>query len=420
MKKKHIILIVIAAVLLAAVVLLMLLLIGKEETLQLSSEDLMADVRGEPVEAAEKLDVYGPAVADFSLRLFQSAMEPGENSLISPLSVLSTLAITANGADGETLGQMEDVMGLCEEDLNLFLYSFMELAEEREINRIHLANAIWFREDDSLTVEPEFLKTIATYYDAGIYKATFDDTTRKDINSWVSDRTQGMIPEILTEIPEEAMLYVVNALGFEGKWQNIYYDLQVHKRTFTTESGEEQTMELMYSDESYYLSDEKATGFMKPYQGGKYAFVALLPNEGVSVEEYVMGLTGEHLYEMLSAPEETFLHAGLPKFEMDCDYELSDVLLSMGMTDAFDMEWADLTRMGSSEKGNLYLSRVLHKTYISVTEEGTRAAAASVEELPAGEPPNPKEVYLDRPFLYMIIDCETCTPLFMGTVMTME
>ena len=422
MKKKNIILLIIILVLLVSAVVLAVLLsaAGNSHELELKSTDLTANVRRDRVEVTEDLSAYGSSVTDFSLRLFQNTMEPGENSLISPLSVLGALGMTANGADGETLAQFESVLGLSQDEINQFLYSFVEMAEEREINRLHLANALWMKDDNKLTVREEFLKSAASYYHAGIYKTAFDKRTKEDINAWVDYHTKGMIPEILSEIPEEAMVYLVNALSFEGEWERTYYAYQVSEGVFTTEGGEDQVVEMMHSSESCYLKDENATGFMKYYKNREYAFVALLPNEGVTVEEYVMGLTGEQLYQLISAPEETLVETGLPKFESDSAYELSNVLGNMGMTDIFDGERANLSSMGTYSEGNLFINRVLHKTFISVTEEGTRAGAATVMEAAAGAAPDPKIVFLDRPFLYMIIDCETVTPIFMGTLMTME
>ena len=419
MKKKNVILLIISTILLmaAAIMVISLVTAGQDNNLKLESIDLMEGVRSERVKVTEDLDSYGLQMTDFSLRLFQNTMEPGENSLVSPLSVISALGMTVNGADGETLNQMETALGMTAGQVNEFLYSFMALIEERETNQLHLANAIWIKDDDKLTVEEAFLKTNAAYYDAGVYKAPFDETTRNDINSWVSDRTQNMIPEILNEIPEVAVSYLVNALAFEGEWENIYYDYQVREEIFTTENGEEQTVEMMRSGESRYLEDETAAGFMKYYKDRQYAFVAILPDEGVTVEEYVMGLTSERLYDLLSNPEETLVETGLPKFEMDCSYELSEALGAMGMTDAFDMGKADFSLLGAHRDWNLFVSRVLHKTFISVTEEGTRAGAATVMEAAAGAAPDPKIVFLNRPFLYLIVDSTTYTPIFMGSMM---
>ena len=176
----------------------------------------------------------------------------------------------------------------------------------------------------------------------------------------------------------------------------------------------------MYSGEGYYFQDEQAVGFMKYYQGKRCAFVALLPNEGVSVESYVNSLTGRHLHEMLSAPEETMVETAIPKFEVNCNLDLSEVLMEMGMTEAFDWTNADFSRLGTCQDGNIFISRVLHKTYIGVNELGTRAGAATVAEMATGAAMNPKTVLLDRPFVYMLIDCETNIPFFMGTMMHVD
>ena len=396
---------------------------GDAAELNLSATDMMEGIRIQKVEKTEDLASQGAAVSDFGLRLVQNAMEPGENTLISPLSVLSALAMTMNGAEGETLTQMETVFGMTAEELNPFFAGYLEHAAEQESVKLSLANAIWFKNDPKLVVEDAFLQTNANYYQADIYKSAFDEGTRKDINTWVEQRTDGMIPEVLDEIPEEAIMYLVNALTFEGEWREPYYEYQVHEGSFTTEDGIEQNVELMYSDEGYYLSDENATGFLKYYKGGEYAFVALLPNEGISVEDYVNSLSGQQLQEMLSEPENVCVYAAIPKFEAACDYEMSEVLVQMGMNDAFDWRVADFSRMGRYEEEgkNICLNRVIHKTFISVAEQGTKAGAATVVEATAeGAALEMQEVILDRPFVYMLIDCDSNTPLFIGTLMTVE
>ena len=154
----------------------------------------------------------------------------------------------------------------------------------------------------------------------------------------------------------------------------------------------------------------------------KYAFAALLPNEGVSVADYISTLTGDGLSALLSIPEDVQVNAAIPKFESEYDAEMSGILVGMGMTDAFDPTAADFSGIGDSVDGNIYISRVLHKTYIAV--EGTKAGASTAVEMKsegsAIEPKDYKTVYLDRPFLYMLIDCNTNTPIFIGTMMDIE
>lgn len=177
---------------------------------------------------------------------------------------------------------------------------------------------------------------------------------------------------------------------------------------------------MMYSSEYAYLQDSQAQGFIKYYNDKKYAFATLLPEEGISIEDYAASLTGQGLHELLSGPTEIPVEAAIPKFEIQYDILLNDILKNLGMVDAFDPDAADFSGLGSSSGGNLFVSRVIHKTCITVDEKGTKAGASTAvevkQESAALEPVEPKTVYLDRPFIYMIIDCEENLPVFMGTV----
>ena len=389
-------------------------------TMEVQAKDLMDGITPNQVNALDDLGSQNADVTDFAIRLFKASEESGKNTLISPLSVLCALAMTANGAEEETLAQMEEVLGMTTEELNLYLYSYMQNLPQGEKYKLSLANSIWFTEDERFTVNQDFLQTNANYYGADIYKAPFDKQTLKDINNWVKQNTDEMIPEILDQIPAEAIMYLVNALAFEAEWSEIYEKHQVKDGEFTKEDGTKQDVKFMYGSEGTYLEDEKATGFMKRYKGGKYAFVAMLPNEGVSVSEYIASLDGESLNALLANPQYATVHTSIPKFETEYKVEMSEILKSMGMTEAFDMYNADFEGLGTSTDGNIYISRVLHKTFISVGEKGTKAGAATIVEMKDGaaaEPTEPKEVYLDRPFVYMLVDCENNIPFFIGTMM---
>ena len=389
-------------------------------TMEVQAKNLMEGITPNNVNALDDLSSQNADVTDFAIRLFKASNENGKNTLISPLSVLCALAMTANGAEEETLAQMEEVLGMTTDELNLYLYSYMKNLPQGDKYKLSLANSIWFTEDERFTVNQGFLQTNADYYGADIYKAPFDKQTLKDINNWVKQNTDGMIPEILDQIPPEAIMYLVNALAFEAEWSEIYEKHQVKDGEFTKEDGTKQDVKFMYGSEGTYFEDEKATGFMKRYKGGKYAFVAMLPNEGVSVSEYIASLDGESLNALLANPQYGTVHTSIPKFETEYKVEMSDILQSMGMTEAFDMYNADFEGLGTSTDGNIYISRVLHKTFISVGEKGTKAGAATIVEMKDGaaaEPTEPKEVYLDRPFVYMLVDCENNIPFFIGTMM---
>lgn len=381
--------------------------------------DLMEDISAATVTTTDDLTAGNTALTDFAVRLFKASEESGKNTLISPLSVVSALAMTANGAKQNTLAQMEQVLGLPTDKLNTYLYSYMKALPQNEKIKLSLANSIWFTADDSFTANRDFLQKNADYYAADLYKTAFNKATVADINDWVKDKTDGMIPEIVDDLSPESVMCLVNALAFEAEWHKPYEEIQVHEGTFTHEDSTVQRVEFMHSGEYVYLEDEHATGFIKHYSNLKYAFVALLPNAGISVSDYVASLDGATLRAMLHAAQETRVVAALPKFETEYSTDMSAILTDMGMRDAFSVKKADFSSLGSSTKGNIFINRVVHKTFISVAERGTKAGAATAVIMDAGsaEVPEIKTVTLDRPFVYMLIDCENNVPFFLGTMM---
>ncbi|MBR6473740.1 MAG: serpin family protein [Firmicutes bacterium] len=370
----------------------------------------------EPTETPANADVKA---MDFAVRLFKVSLESGKNTLISPFSVLSALAMTANGAGGDTLAEMEAVLGMSLDELNAYIKAYSDSLPVGEKYKLDPANSIWFNSRDSFSVNEDFIKKIAANYDADIFKADFDDATLKDINDWVKGKTDGMIPEILDQISPDAVMYLINALAFEAEWIEPYFEDQVHESEFTTEDGTKEKVDLMYSEENTYLESENATGVIKYYKEGKYAFAALLPKEGTTVEELVESLDGAKLQKILADRQNTTTYTAIPKFETEYGTEMSRVLMGMGMPLAFDPANADFSNLGTAGE-NVFIGRVIHKTFISVAEQGTRAGAATIVEMLEGAAlmeEEPKEVILDRPFVYMLIDCETYTPFFIGTLM---
>jgi serpin B len=389
-----------------------------EQEIQYTRVDLMQTVTPVENEPEPITPEAAAAASDFALRLFRAANDPDHNTLISPLSVLCALAMTANGAEDETLFQMESTLGMRRDLYNEFFNSYLSALRSDSTNALKLANSIWFTDRGGFEPKEDFLKVNAACYGADAYLAPFDGSTVQEINDWVKENTDGMIPAILDQIPDDAVMYLVNALAFDAKWEQRYKD--AYPRQFTEADGTKQTVDFMYSEEQTYLRDGNATGFIKYYRGKNYAFVALLPNEGVSVGEYLDSLDGEKLQSLFANRSIETVDTAMPKFETQTSLELSEVMKSMGMKLAFDEDRANFSSLGTSQAGNLCISRVLHKTFISVAEKGTRAGAAtSFEVAAAAEEPGKesKEVILDRPFVYMLIDCETNLPFFIGTMM---
>ncbi len=369
------------------------------------------------------------AVVQFSAQLLKQLCSEDKNVVYSPLSVLYALAMTANGADGETLAQMEAVFGMDMETLNNYLHSTVNLLPSDEGYTFDIANSLWVTNDEGkLAVNEEFLRIVKSYYDAGVFTADFADSqTLKDINSWVTYKTNGQIQDILDKIDPDAVMYLINALNFEADWLNDYDEYAVHDGTFTKADGRTQDAEFMYMAENGYLEDENTQGFIKYYKDKKYAYVALLPDEKIKLNDYIASLDGEKLTNLLNnIVREQEVETAIPKYETTFDTEMSEIFKALGMTDAFDWRVADFSRMGQAqaEGENLCINRIIHKAFVRVAEKGTQAGAATVVEVVAEgamiEKEPPKRVYLDRPFVYMIIDTQNNLPLFMGAVYEIE
>ena len=379
-----------------------------------------------PVKMTSISETNTIAATDFAVRLFQQAKNGEENTLLSPLSVLPALSMTCNGAKDETRFQMEQTLGMPVDKLNEYLYSYIHHLPNEKDCQFHLANSIWLRDAKDFIVDDNFLKNNAKYYDAGIYQSAFDDQTLSDINNWVAAQTKDMIPTILDQIDSDAYMYLINALSFDSKWSSIYESSSVSNGVFTTENGTSQDVEMMHSSEYEYIEDENVSGFLKPYSGYSYAFVALLPKEGIPLTEYVNSLTGEHLHHLLTTVEECLITAGIPKFETEFSIDLIPPLQTLGIHDAFDKNLANFSGMGSFDSPweHLYINSILHKSFFSIGEKGTKAGASTIVGMEKSassiNPEEAKEVILDRPFLYMIVDYENRFPIFIGTADDMQ
>ena len=393
---------------------------GCSTTLRVSAENLMEDIASNKVTALKDLSATNPKMTDFAVRLFKASQEEDTNTLISPLSVISALTMTANGAKDETLQQMEDVFGIKLNELNPYLHTYIKNLPQNEQYSLKLANSIWFTDDERFTVNKDFLQTNADYYNPEIYKAPFNDQTLKDINNWVNYKTDEMIPEIIKSLnPDTAVMCLINALAFDAKWEEEYEDIDIEEGKFINSEGGAQKVDFMSSTENKYIEDENAKGFIKYYKDKKYAFAAILPNENLSLNEYIKTLNGNKLYNLLSFPEETDVKVKIPQFETEFSTSMNETLKNMGMDKAFNIDLAQFQGIGKSTQGNIYIGDVIHKTFITVGKEGTKAAAATVVEMckaTSASVTESKTVYLKRPFVYMLIDTENNIPFFIGTI----
>ena len=391
--------------------------------------NLIEGIEAEPVEGKAADESFLSSQYAFAARLLADSYgTDGGNCLVSPLSVVLALAMTANGAANKTLQQMLDVIGggITMEDLNAYLYEYVKNLPSSAKAKLAVANSIWLNDKENFSVREDFLRKDVSWYHADIYKQPFSDSTVREVNGWVAKNTDNMIDQILEQLDEDARMLLINAICFDAKWLSPYTEYAVREQDFTLADGTVQTVDMMHSQEREYYSGSGYTGFAKYYEGGDYKFVAILPDEEIGLDSFIASLDGEKLSSILNGSTGTRVNTGLPKFSYDYSASLKERLQGMGMVNAFvddtaSPDFADFSLM--SDTNPLYISDVIHKTHIEVTEAGTRAAAVTavvVAEATAMPTQQPKEVILDRPFLYMIVDSENNLPIFIGTVNSVE
>lgn len=354
------------------------------------------------------------AAADFSVALLRNTEIGEQTCILSPYSVLIAMAMTANGADGETLAQMEAAFGMPMEDLNRWLSSVCESSGKELIS----ANSVWLNQTDGFALSPEYAELIESKFKAEAISAAFDAQTVEQINLWVSERTSGRIPSILNSLSPDAMMVLVNALTFDAAWKEIYPENKLREGIFTAADGTEQTVTMMSSKEGFFLDDGKATGFLKSYENDRYQYAALLPNEEVPMQEYLASLSGKGLLDLLHCASQEPVQTQMPAYQAETFADMGQTLQKLGISDAFSGQ-ADFSRMGNSP---LNISEVLHKTYMKVFAGGTEAAAATAVVMTKSARPmrESRSVILDRPYVMAIFDRQTDTILFLGVVNSVD
>ena len=365
------------------------------------------------------------AIGNLGARLLRAVRRPGENTLLSPLSVTLALSMTVNGAAGDTREEFETLLGADVDALNENAASLLAdyLALEGSTQSA-IANSLWV--DEMLTANDLFLERCAAFYEAGVYQADLGaEGTRNAVNDWIDQVTRGMIPQMLQKpLAEDTALLLVNALWLKTAWAEEFDPNDTDTHPFTAADGTVTDTDFLSNGvrtEGYFRT-ETAAGVVLPYDDGRLAFVAILPDGGL--DGWLEELDGETFSHLLDSAKDTLVYLRMPKFEAEWGGSLSDALKDLGLESAFDPGQADFSALGSVEGGApLFVGSVDHRAKIQVNEKGTEAAAATVVAVPAGaeaEPMDPVELCLDRPFCYAVVDLERGVPLFLGTFETVE
>jgi len=363
---------------------------------------------------------------EFGFNLFNTIWntEQNQNIFLSPFSVSTALAMTLNGAAGETEQAMIDTLqlqGITTDSINSSYYQLLQTLQTSDPKvTLTIANSLWGHE--GVPFKQDFQQRNSQYFNAEISTLDFaDPNSLTTINQWVNTNTNGKIKKILDEIESNAVLFLINAIYFKGTWQTEFDPSATSDRKFHLVTGSTKQVPMMSrkGDFAYYEnSEENFQAISLPYGEGKMGMYIFLPSSKSNLNTFIQTLTAENLENWISELQEQEVMVYFPKFKLEYGTkELNDALTSLGMGVAFDEDSADFSRMAHLDDigGNLYIQKVAHKTFIEVNEEGSEAAAAT--SVGIGVKSILRTVFnADRPFFFAIRDNQTQTVLFMGTV----
>jgi len=358
----------------------------------------------------------------FGLKLFKeiNAKERGSNVFISPLSISMSLGMTYNGSAGSTEEAMRTTLefgDLSMDEINESYKSLIELLRGIDSDvEFNIANSIWYRDD--WTFEQDFFERCSDYFDARVSGVDFsqNEAAKDTMNNWVDENTNGKIEEIVDYVdPEYDIMFLINAIYFNGNWTYRFDEEDTKDDIFHLPGGSTKECKMMKVESAFkYFGDSILQAIDIPYGNGNYSMTVVLPKEGKDIDLLIEGFTQEKWDGWVDGFYEINLTLLLPKIKLE--YEIKDSLekslKDLGMEIAFDPEEADFT--GMYEPGDIYIDRIIHKTFLKVDEEGTEAAAATV--VGVGTTGIGLTMHINRPFLFVIRENHSGTILFIGKI----
>jgi serine protease inhibitor len=362
----------------------------------------------------------------FGLKIFQSiaATQSDSNIFISPLSISMALGMTLNGALAETREAMEqtlELQGLTQQQINESYQTLIQLLTQLDPAVIfHIANSIWYRQD--MPIKQPFLDLNRQYFDARIEGLDFNDPQSVEIiNQWVKDQTNDRIKKIIEQIDPVDLMFLINAIYFKGDWTYKFKEELTQPADFYGLHGNVYPCQLMHQEGDFlYLHTNDFQAVDLPYGIGDFRMALFLPFPEKNLDSLIAGITNEILANWLASFVTTQGILEIPKLKMEYKLELKKVLSQLGMGIAFDPYQANFKDIYEGPE-NAFISKVLHKTFVQVDEEGTEAAAVtSVTVSLSTSVGGGFYLRADRPFFFIIHDTHSNTILFVGKIIQAE
>jgi len=366
------------------------------------------------------------ATSRFAFKLYSQLQKQNTNTnlFVSPSSVMFALAMTYNGAEGKTREAMArtlEIEGLSLSEVNS---GFAELQRAAGVAdpkvQLKIANSLWARQ--GFTLKPEFVERSKQNYAAEVTSLDFNNPAAPmTINSWVKNKTDNLIDSIVDRIDSNNILFLINAIYFKGQWKNEFEKAKTKDEDFQLPNGQQKKVPMMSQSGQYrYLRGEDFQAVTLPYGNGRINMYVFLPDKGTSLEAFEKKVTfgnWEGWMKSLRFEPGTVM---LPRFKVEYQTDLNDVLKALGMAEAFDPNVANFSGIAATNSGaRLYISEVKHKSFAEVNEEGTKAAAVTSVGVAVTSVQIPREPFMmkvDRPFFFAIRDDATGAILFMGSI----
>ncbi len=353
-------------------------------------------------------------------------MPKDKNYMFSPMSIKMALALAANGASGETQTEILNALGITNlDEFNALSKDLIARYSQADILNLNIANSIWINKDETSQNFSSSFKNLATeYYNADV-KSVKASNAVKEVNAWVSDKTNDKIPEIINETDFWAML--VNAIYFKGAWQDEFSVNATKPEQFNNADGTKITVDFMNKTKWFPYAETKSVKMIElPYKNradkisedGEYlgtdkydnlnvSMYLIMPKDDINVEQELSAAINDKAFKS------TYIKMAMPKFKIEYSTDLNEIFMNIGITTAFDEKNADFTKM--FDKGNMWFTKTIHKTFIDVDEKGTEAAAVTAIGMAGSAlPPEPIELKFDKPFYFAIRDNISGETLFMG------
>ena len=367
-----------------------------------------------------KFDI-AKAYNEFGLRLLVriNQQQQEKNIFISPASIAIALAMTYNGAAGETAAGIAKTLGVKDsgpEKINAATQAWQQSLQQQDAKvQLTIANSLWARA--GIDFNKNFIDAVSQYYQG---KATTLDFASpqavEQINSWVNEQTRGKIDKIIENIPGNAIMFLLNAIYFKGEWQTRFDKNQTHTANFFLTNGQKQKVKMMVQAGKFqYLKSKTFKAVQIPYGKGDVAMYVFLPNKGSALKD----LLAEFATDEWQAWHEKFSEMEgdvvLPRFQLKYEVSLNNFLSDMGMALAFDSKQADFSKMRPIPP-IVFIQSVKHKTFVEVNEEGAEAAAVTSIGFGVKSIPIRFSFIVNRPFFFTIYDKKARTFLFLGSV----